>query len=213
MDTKPTRFNLILLKDKNRIFVNILSILKARRLALIKELLTDIKPYLKTQKEIKNLLRSALVNYKISKSIDDRAYIQSLKYLNRREFPILLINKNIYGLKYKEVKIYENVLLRYEERRHNPSFNSLNLEVFEKKTEEVIDEAIKLSNFESKIKVITDEIMKLNKKIRVLEERMIPKTKKMIKEISIFLGERERENYFRLKIFKNKKTLPLNSRV
>ncbi len=213
MDTKPTRFNLILLKDKNRIFVNILSILKARRLALIKELLTDIKPYLKTQKEIKNLLRSALVNYKISKSIDDRDYIQSLKYLNKREFPILLINKNIYGLKYKEVKIYENVLLRYEERRHNPSFNSLNLEVFEKKTEEVIDEAIKLSNFESKIKVITDEIMKLNKKIRVLEERMIPKTKKMIREISIFLGERERENYFRLKIFKNKKTLPLNSRV
>ncbi|MCX7991596.1 MAG: V-type ATP synthase subunit D [Proteobacteria bacterium] len=213
MDIKPTRSNLLLLKEKKQTYTNILSVLKARRLALIKELLTEIEPYLKTQAEIKKLLNDGLMNFQLSKSIDGIEYLLSLTDLNKREFPVTIISQNIYGLKYKEVKVYESIILEYDERKYNPSVNSSYLELFEKKIEEVIEEAIKLSNYENKIKIITDEIMKLSKKIKVIEERLLPKTAKQIKYINIYLGEKERENYFRLKLFKNKKTLPLSGRV
>lgn len=213
MDIKPTRFNLLQLKERNKIYTDILSVLKAKRLALIKILLADIEPYLKTQEEIKRILKDVLLNFKLSTSIDGISYLNSLIDINKREFPMSIINQNIYGIKYKELKFYENIQLRYEERKYNPTINSNYLEMFEKRAEEVIEEFVKLSNYENKIKVITDEILKLNKKIKILEEKWIPNIRERIKKINIYLGEKERENFYRLKLFKNKKTLPFSGRV
>lgn len=205
MDIKPTRFNLLQLKERNNIYTDILSVLKAKRLALIKVLLADIEPYLKTQEEIKRILKDVLLNFKLSTSIDGISYLNSIIDINKREFPMSIINQNIYGIKYKELKFYENIQLRYEERKYNPTINSNYLEMFEKRAEEVIEEFVKLSNYENKIKVITDEILKLNKKIKILEEKWIPNIRERIKKINIYLGEKERENFYRLKLFKNKK--------
>lgn len=213
MDTKPTRFNLLYLKERKKIYFELLSILKARRLALIKVLLSHLEPFLKTHKDIKITIREAVLKFKLSTAIDGNFYLKSLTDLNKREFPINVINQNVYGIKYKQIIFYENVLQKYDERKYDPSYNSPYLEMFERKIEETIEQCINLSNYEKKIRVIAEEILKLNKKIRVLEERLIPDTTEKIKKIKIYLAEKERENFYKLKLFKNKKTLPFCGRV
>lgn len=205
MDIKSSRSTLLLLKEKVVSFYSILSVLKARRGALIRELLSAIEPYLKSKEEIRSLLKKGLLEQKLSLSVDGLYYQTSLIDVNRREFPVQIESNNIYGLKYKEIKVYESINLSYDERKYSPSLNSGNLEEFENIVEIVIGEIIKLSNYENKLKIITEEVLKLNKKIRMLEDKIIPRIKKKIKDISNYLNERERENYFRLKLYKNKK--------
>jgi V/A-type H+-transporting ATPase subunit D len=48
----------------------------------------------------------------------------------------------------------------------------------------------------------SDEILNITRKMKVLEERMLPELKYQIKTIAQYINERERETYFRLKKFK-----------
>ncbi len=205
MDINPTRSNLLIIKDKLVSYYSILSILKARRAALIKELISSVEPYLKTREDIRRIFRKALFCYKITLSADGIGYHMPLIAINKREFPVRIESNNIYGLTYKELKSYENIYLKYEERKYNPHINSEALEEALSLTEQVIDEIIKLTNYENKLKVITEEVLKLNRKIKILEDKLIPATKHKIKNISNYLNERERESYFRLKLYKGKK--------
>jgi V/A-type H+-transporting ATPase subunit D len=56
--------------------------------------------------------------------------------------------------------------------------------------------------FENKLKRLGDEILKVTRRNRVLEERVLPRLSREIRGIYQYLGEREREAYFRLKRFK-----------
>lgn len=205
MDIKPTRSNLLITKEKLGSHYSILSILKARRAALIKELLSSIEPFLKSREEIRKIFSKAIFTHKISLSADGSDYHRALENVNKREFPVRIVSNNIYGLSYREIECYENIFLKYSERKYSPQTNSYALEESLSMTELVIDEIIKLTNYENKLKVITEEVIRLSRKIKILEDKLIPQLRHKIKEITDYLNERERENYFRLKLYKNKK--------
>ena len=61
---------------------------------------------------------------------------------------------------------------------------------------------LELAAFENKLKKLGDEILKITRKTKVLEERILPGLKYQIKTIAQYIGEREREAYYRLKKFK-----------
>ncbi|HXX82270.1 MAG TPA: V-type ATP synthase subunit D, partial [Thermodesulfovibrionales bacterium] len=64
-----------------------------------------------------------------------------------------------------------------------------------------------IATYESKLKRLGEEIVKSTRRIRVLEERLLPELTRQIKVISQYIGERERETYYRLKRFKNIRTI------
>ena len=59
-----------------------------------------------------------------------------------------------------------------------------------------------MKNYLNSELILSREIIQTTMRVRVLEERILPKLKRQIKSITQYLGERERENYFRLKQFK-----------
>jgi vacuolar-type H+-ATPase subunit I/STV1 len=65
-----------------------------------------------------------------------------------------------------------------------------------------LESMIEIAAFESKLKRLGAEILKTTRKIRVLEERVLPDLKDQIKMIAQYIGERDREAYYRLKRFK-----------
>ena len=68
--------------------------------------------------------------------------------------------------------------------------------------EKVVESMLEVAAFETKLKRLSQEIKTVTRKIKVLEERILPNLKYQIKTISQYISERERETYFRLKKFK-----------
>jgi V/A-type H+-transporting ATPase subunit D len=71
--------------------------------------------------------------------------------------------------------------------------------------EEILQEMLEIAAYESKLKRLSREVMRVTRRIRVLEERVLPELQQQVKTIARFLGEREREATFRLKRFRDLK--------
>jgi V/A-type H+-transporting ATPase subunit D len=59
-----------------------------------------------------------------------------------------------------------------------------------------------IAAFEVKMKRLGEEVVRVTRRIRVLEERVLPGLRSEIKDIARYIGERERESFYRLKRFK-----------
>ena len=60
-----------------------------------------------------------------------------------------------------------------------------------------------IAEYESKLKRLGDEISRTTRRIKVLEEMVMPGLKSQIRTITQYIGERERESFYRLKRVKN----------
>jgi hypothetical protein len=56
---------------------------------------------------------------------------------------------------------------------------------------------LEIAAFESKLKMLDEEILRVTRRTRVLDERVLPRVAGQIKTIVHYLGEREREAYYR----------------
>jgi V/A-type H+-transporting ATPase subunit D len=183
----PTRTNLLFLKDRARSVSNSIDILRTKRQALIMEFLRSTRPFLKSRREIKEMYRRALEELALSIGHQGRQSVESIAMSAEKEPAIEITEDSIWGLKYKDVEIHETPLKapHLEECIH----------LFEK----LVDAVIKVATFESKLKRLAAEIRKTTRRMRVLEDRVLPRLRHDIKAITQHISEREREAYYRLK--------------
>ncbi len=69
--------------------------------------------------------------------------------------------------------------------------------------EKLLEFMLHIAQYESKLKRLGQEIMRTTRRIKVLEEMVLPGLKIQIKSIAQYIGERERESFYRLKRVKN----------
>ncbi len=60
-----------------------------------------------------------------------------------------------------------------------------------------------IAEYESKLKRLGEEILRTTRRIKVLEEMVLPDLKVQIRSIAQYISERERESFYRLKRVKN----------
>lgn len=204
MITHPTRTNLILLKDKSRSVLSSVGILRARRQALIKEFLAATRPFLKSRKEIRGIYGKAIEEVRLSLGREGRDVIESITYAAKREIGVEITERSIWGLRYRDVISETSPIRKPEERGYDYTSTTGHVEEGIYLFEKIVESMLELASFESKLKRLGEEILKTSRKIRVLEERLLPELKGHIRSISQYIGEREREVFYRLKRFKNK---------
>lgn len=198
----PTRTILLQTKEKTISVQESIKILKARRQALIKEFMSTIRPYLRSKEEIRNTYGMAIKELFLSISYEGEDFIRSLAISQKRYLSVEVIDRKLWGLKYRDVIINEEVLRNPEERQYGYLFTTPHLEECIHLFEKIVDSMLKIASFESKLKRLSDEIIKTTRKIKILEEKRLPQLKSQIRFITQYLEEREREDYYRLKIFK-----------
>jgi V/A-type H+-transporting ATPase subunit D len=200
-----TRTSLLLLKEKNSSVVNSIGILKARRQALIQEFLKTTEPFLRTRKEIVGTYGSALDELALSYGQMGKGGVKSITFATERNIKINITEKSIWGLKYKDVTINEAPVREADKRGYDFTSTTPHLEEGIHLFEKVLESMLDVAAFESKLKRLSEEIVKITRKIKVLEERIVPKLKYQIKTITQYISERDRETYYRLKKFKASK--------
>ena len=195
----PTRTNLLMLKEKSRSVINSIGILKARKQALIKEFLTTTLPFLRSREDIKKSYGRALRELAISLGREGEAAIASISVATEREFGIEVAEKSIWGLKYKDI-VYHEQPVRPPDKRGYYEFNvTPHLEDAVNLFEKLLEAMLGIAEYESKLKRLGEEIVRTTRRIKVLEEMVLPRVKGQIRTISQYLGERERESFYRLK--------------
>ncbi len=201
----PTRTNLLLLKDKSRSVVNSVAILKARRQALIREFLATTAPFLKSRQEVKLAYARAITELRLSLGHEGEGVIESIEAVSRRDLGVEIEERSVMGLRYRDLRLLGSPVRSPEERGYDYHSTTPHLEESIYLFETIVAEMLEIAAFESKLKRLGDEIVRITRRIRVLEERILPELRREIRGIAQYIGEREREAYYRLKIFKEKR--------
>ena len=198
----PTRTNLLLLKEKTSSVFNSIAILKSRRQALIIEFLKTSTPYLESRRLIREIYGEGIAKLSFSLGTEGTEIIDSISKTTAREFNIQIDSKKLWGLEFKEIAPRESVVREPGERGYDYRFTTPHLEETIWRFERIVDAILDISEYDNKLQRLSREIIQTTRRVRVLEERLMPKLKGQIKSIAQYLGERERETYFRLKQFK-----------
>lgn len=200
---QPTRTNLLLLKERLQSVLNCTSILKGRRQALIKEFLQITRPLLRSREEVSQAYAQGLKTLRVSQAREGRAALMALASANQRELAVELVERNLLGLRYRDLICHETVSRSFEERPYDIYASSPWLEESIDTFEGIVEEMLALASFEGKFRRLAEELVRLTRRIRVLEERVTPTLHREIHGMSQYLAERERETFFRLKRFKS----------
>lgn len=198
----PTRTNLLLLKEKASSVSNSIAILKSRRQALIIEFLKTSTPYLESRRQISEIYGESIAKLSLSLGTEGADSIDSICKSTAREFNIRIDSKKLWGLEFKEIAPRESVVRDPDSRGYDYRFTTPHLEEAIWRFERIVDAILDISEYDNKLQRLSREIIQTTRRVRVLEERIIPKLKGQIKSIAQYLGERERETYYRLKQFK-----------
>jgi V/A-type H+-transporting ATPase subunit D len=198
----PTRTNLLLLKEKSRSVTGSIGILKARRLALIREFLATSAPFLRSRDEVKTAYARALIEMHLSLGHEGEEGIESLESVGGRKLGVEISERSVMGLRYRDVTVPEDPVRSPEERGYDYRSTTPHLEEAIHLFESIMAEMLEIAAFESRMKRLGDEIVRVTRRTRVLEERVLPGLYLDIKGIGQYISERERESYFRLKLFK-----------
>ncbi len=202
MTIHPTRTNLLLLREKSRSVSNSIGILKARKQALIREFLTSTLPFLRSREEIRTIYAQALGELALSRGIEGTEGIASLAAVTERDFRVDVTEKSVWGLTYQDIELRESPVRPPEKRGYDWRSTTPHVEESIYRFEKIFESMLQIAAFESKLKRLSDEILRTTRRIRVLEERVLPDLHREIKTIADYIGEREREAYYRLKRFK-----------
>jgi V/A-type H+-transporting ATPase subunit D len=199
----PTRTNLLLLKDKARSVLNSIGILKARKQALIKEFLAATLPFLRSREDIRQSYGKALRELALALGHEGKDTIASIAAATERDFKIDVIEKSIWGLRYKDIIFHDAPVRDADKRGYSEYGTTPHLEEGALLFEKLLESMLHLAEYESKLKRLGDEILRTTRRIKVLEEMVFPTLKLQIKSITQYIGERERESFYRLKRVKN----------
>lgn len=199
----PTRTNLLLLKEKSRSVENSNGILKARRQALIKELLSTTAPFLASRNTVQATYSRALHELALSLAIEGDGLLDSIAAVADKDPGLEVSERSIMGLRYREVSMHESLLRDPDQRGFDYRLTTPRLDDCLHHFEEILQSMLELAAFESKLKRLGQEVVRITRRIRVLEERILPDLQQQVKTIAQFLGERERETAFRLKRFRD----------
>lgn len=198
----PTRTNLLLLKEKKRSVSNSIGIMKARKQALIREFLSASMTFLRSREEIRAIYGRALRELALAVGREGEAAIESIVAVSERDFKIDIAEKSIWGLRYKDVIFHDAPIRDPEERGYDELSTSPHLDESTALFEKALESMLNIAQYECKMKRLGEEILRTTRKTRVLEELVLPDLKNKIRIVTQFIGERERESYFRLKKFK-----------
>ncbi|SPQ00247.1 Putative V-type ATPase, D subunit [Candidatus Sulfobium mesophilum] len=202
----PTRTNLLMLREKAVSVANSIRILKARKQALTREFLETTRPFLRSREEIRARYGKALTGLAVSLGHEGKECIESIIAAASRDFRIDIAEKSIWGLRYKEVAAHVTPVRDPAERGYDYFSTTPHLEECIREFEKILEALIGMAAFEGKLKRLGDEILKTSRRVRVLEERVLPGLNYQLRAIAQHIGERERESYCRLKRFRDKKS-------
>ena len=199
--TAPTKANLIAAKDQLSLLNTGLDILDKSRKALISAHDSKIKQRDELNKEVNQSINTVRHNFKKAKVTMGESKLADISALIPLDDSISLKESEFMQTKVYDIEFTPSKLsLSYSFYETNDTFDKAVLSFNELKAK-----ILRLAELDTTINNLNRQIKKTSKKVNSLEKVQIPKLEDRIKEISSLIEEKEREEFSKTKMVKDKK--------
>lgn len=199
--TAPTKANLIAAKDQLNLLNTGLDILDKSRKALIGAHDSKIKQRDELNDEVNKTIAKVSKNFKKAMVTMGEAKLIDIANLIPVDDIISLSESEFMQTKVYDINfVAQKLSLSYSFYETNDSFDQALLSFNELKSK-----ILKLAELDTTINNLDRQIKKTSKKVNSLEKVQIPKLEDRIKEISSLIEEKEREEFSKTKMVKDRK--------
>ncbi len=196
-----TRMNLLTLKDQVDVAQKGLDLLRSKREALVREFFAIMDKVISTRDQLRATLQGAMNALSVAEGMEGRAAVESTAFAARRDLPVELTEKNIWGVRFPDIE-YQAVVRSSDARNYALSSVSSHTNTAAREFEKTLEVVLKIISVEIRLKKIGSEIKKTTRRINALTEIVLPNLQRQMRIIRFALEEREREDIFRMKRFK-----------
>jgi len=202
IEVKPTRSELMKLKNKIKLAKSGYDLLKKKRDGLILDFFEILKKVKTLRSDVVEEYKIAFQKMNMARLIESDLKIKSIAMAISQVPVVELKTKNIMGVvvpKIESAAIQKNFM-----ERGYGMFNTAAIDEAAESYEKVVEKIITAAEVETSMRKILQEIEKTKRRVNALEYAVIPQMEKVQEFIRLRLGEMERENIFRLKRIKKK---------
>jgi len=201
----PTRTELLTRRAQIRLAEQGAEMLRSKREVLIREFLKELKNFSSERDKMRSAVLKATQSLLTAIAVDGTETISSVSSATRRPVTVEMKKRNIWGASVIDVK--SDYSVRDSESRGYTSYTvSARIDETATAFEQVIEHVIKVAPVEYKLDVLAEHIRKTSRRVNALEQRLLPGLREQISFIRNTLDQREREDIFRLKRLKRKKS-------
>ncbi len=203
-EAAPTRMNLLNLKRRLVWALEGVGLLKSKREALMRDLFRMLGEVTATRDRVDGATRRAFQRLVLAEAFAGRERLISASLAARRDLTVEVEVENIWGVKVPDIK--ERSFRRpLEEKGFSALGEGMWTLTATDAFEDLIDVIVEVASKEVKLQRLGEEVRATTTRINALEEVVIPSTRRMVDRIASILEEREREELFRLKRFREKR--------
>lgn len=197
---KPTRSELMKLKNRIKLAKSGYSLLKKKRDGLILEFFEILKRAKTVRQELTEEYKKALSIVNIARTVEGDVQISSLALAVKSAPAISLHSRNIMGVVVPKIS-YARQDHGFD-RGYGTVASSSIVDDASISFERVLSKIVEAAEVETGIKKLLDEIEKTKRRVNALEFEIIPRLEVQRKFIQMRLDEMDRENVFRMKRIK-----------
>ena len=198
----PTRTNLLRLRERQKAVHRSLTILKARRQALISEFLKLGETFIDRRRQLSQLHAEALSALQQTAAREGDITLAAVAAATRRFKGVETEAGNILGIPFLIIQPADHLPRAPRERPFAAAAHSRSLTQAVERFETLSKAVIEHAALESRVRRLAAAIRETTRVMRTLEDRLLPRQDREITRIRFFLAEREREAQFRLRKFK-----------
>jgi len=201
----PTRTELLTRRAQIRLAEQGAEMLRSKREVLIREFLKELKNFSSERDKMRSAVLKATQSLLTAIAVDGTETISSVSSATRRPVTVEMKKRNIWGA--SVIDVNSDYSVRDSESRGYTSYTvSARIDETATAFEQVIEHVIKVAPVEYKLDVLAEHIRKTSRRVNALEQRLLPGLREQISFIRNTLDQREREDIFRLKRLKRKKS-------
>jgi len=198
LDVKPTRSELIQLKNRIKLSERGHKLLKMKRDGLILEFFKILNQARNVRTELDAAFLRAEEKINLASAVNGMVVVRSVAFTAKESPEISLSGKNIMGVvvpKISSTGVKKTLL----ERGYGIIGTNSYIDETADSYEDLVEKIITAAELETTMKRLLDEIEKTKRRVNALEFKIIPELIAAMKYIRFMLEEMERENTFRLK--------------
>ena len=203
LDIKPTRSELNNLKRRIKQTKNGYKLLKMKRDGLFREFRTLLSDMIKAKRELTESYVLAKSRIDLANAIEGGLKVRSAAIANSASPEVEVERRNIMGVVVPSVS-GTNLKQAFGERSIGFTGSSPYIDEAADSFGNLIERMVKAAEMEATLKRLLAEIEATKRRVNALEFKVIPELEEARVFIQLRLAEMEREETFRLKIFKNK---------
>lgn len=196
--TKTTRMELLRLKTRMKLAERGHDLLKEKRDSLIMEFFNAIAEIKEARATVEKSLREAFSALTQAKMIMGPAHVVEFAYASQVETRLDISTRSMMGVRIPMLNIEQHV----PQLPYSLPDSSAKLDTMSQKFLEALQAIVRLAEVESTVKRLAHEIERTKRRVSALETVVIPRLEATVRFVKLALEEREREDFYRIKLVK-----------